>query len=55
MNIVIILSEAKNEIEEAATFYESRDEGLGLDFLTEMELAISSSLGHSIITRGPEG
>ncbi|MFX0098781.1 MAG: type II toxin-antitoxin system RelE/ParE family toxin [Candidatus Hodarchaeota archaeon] len=40
MTDVIILAEAKEEIKEATSFYESRDDGLGLDFLSEVELAI---------------
>ncbi|MBI4319192.1 MAG: type II toxin-antitoxin system RelE/ParE family toxin [Chloroflexi bacterium] len=39
------LPEAEEEMNEAALFYEDRSEGLGLDFLEEVEHTIASILG----------
>jgi plasmid stabilization system protein ParE len=40
------LPEAEEEINEAARFYERRKEGLGLEFLNEVQRTITSVLAH---------
>jgi plasmid stabilization system protein ParE len=40
------LLEAEEEMNEAARFYERRKEGLGLEFLNEVEQTIASILAH---------
>jgi len=40
------LPEAEEEMNEAARFYERRKEGLGLEFLNEVEQTIASILAH---------
>ena len=41
------LPEAEEEMNEAARFYERRREGLGLEFLNEVQRTITSILTHS--------
>jgi plasmid stabilization system protein ParE len=40
------LPEAEEEMNEAARFYEGRSEGLGLDFLNEVQRTITLILAH---------
>ena len=40
------LPEAEEEMNEAARFYERRKEGLGLEFLNEVQRTITSILAH---------
>ena len=40
------LPEAEEELNEAARFYERRREGLGLEFLNEVERTVASILAH---------
>jgi plasmid stabilization system protein ParE len=42
------LPDAEEEMNEAARFYESRTEGLGLDFLNEVEKTVASILAHPL-------
>ena len=48
MKSIIFLPEAREEMNEAARYYESQASGLGIDYLSEVERAVAS------ITASPE-